>query len=75
MRIGDLSGGSAQLNDSLDSLRTAWAETATRWDDPTSRRLYKERLEPLEPISRKALSAIQRLTEVLAKAERDCSDE
>ena len=74
MRIGDFSGGSAQLTDSLDSLRAAWAETTARWDDPTSRRFYKERLEPLEPITRKALFAIQRLAEVLAKAERDCSD-
>ena len=75
MRIADLSGGAAQLSDAFDSLRVAWAETATRWDDPTSRRLYKERLEPLEPTTRSALSAIQRLAEVLAKAERECRDE
>ncbi len=75
MRIGNLSGGSAQLTDSLDSLKAAWAETTTRWDDSTSRRFYKERLEPLGPITGRALSAIQRLTEVLAKAERECSDE
>ena len=74
MRIADLWGGSAQLADSFDALRTAWAETATRWDDSTSRRFYKERLEPLEPITRRALAAIERLAEVLAKAERDCSD-
>jgi hypothetical protein len=75
MRIGNLSGGAAQLTDSFDSLRTAWAETTTRWDDPTSRRFYKERLEPLDRITRRALSGIQRLAEVLAKAERECSDE
>ena len=75
MRIGDLSGGAAQLNDSLDSLKAAWAETETRWNDPASRRLYKERLEPLEPTTHKAISAIRRLTEVLARAERECRDE
>ncbi len=74
MMLGDLRGGSAQLADSFDTLRAAWAETATRWDDPTSRRFQKERLEPLEPITRRALAAIQRLAEVLAKAERDCGD-
>lgn len=75
MRMADLWGGSSQLNDSFDALRAAWAETAARWDDSTSRRFYKERLEPLEPTTRRALAAIQRLAEVLAQAERDCRDE
>ena len=48
MRIGDLSGGAAQLNDSLDTLRAAWAETETRWNDAASRRLYKERLDYID---------------------------
>ena len=74
MTIGDLRGGSTQLSDSFDSLKAAWAETATRWDDSTSRRFHKERLEPLEPIARRAVFAIQRLAEVLATAERECSD-
>ena len=75
MRISNLSGTAAQLNDSYESLQTAWEETTTRWDDPSSRRFAKERLEPLDQITRRALSAIQRLGEVLAKAERDCSDD
>ena len=74
MAIADLRGGSAQLADSFDSLRAAWADTATRWNDSASRRFQKERLEPLDPMTRRALSAIQRLAEVLAKAERDCGD-
>jgi hypothetical protein len=74
MKIGDLSGGAAQLNDSYDKLRAAWAETETRWNDPASRRFHKERLEPLDPITRKALSAVRRLTEILARAERELSD-
>jgi hypothetical protein len=74
MKIGDLSGGLTQLADSFDSLQAAWAETATRWDDSASRRFHKERLEPLELITRRALSAIHRLAEVLARAERECSD-
>ena len=74
MAICDSSGSLAKLTDSLDSLRTAWADTATSWDDSTSRRFYRERLEPLEPIARKALGAIQRLAEVLARVEAECGD-
>ncbi|NQT14102.1 MAG: hypothetical protein HQ582_15215 [Planctomycetes bacterium] len=74
MRIFDFSGNLARLNDSFDTLKAAWAETSTSWDDSTGRRFYKERLEPLEPILRRASSVIQRLGEMAAQAERELSD-
>jgi hypothetical protein len=74
VKIADLSAGLTQLTESFDSLTAAWAETATRWDDSTSRRLHKEHVEPLDLITRRALSAVHRLAEVLASAERECSD-
>ncbi len=74
MRIFDFSGNLARLNDSFDTLSAAWVETSTSWDDSTSRRFYKERLEPLEPILRRASSVIQRLGEMAAQAERELSD-
>jgi hypothetical protein len=74
MAICDFSGNLARLNDSFDSLKTAWAEASSSWDDSASRRFYKERLEPLEPIVRRASSVIQRLAEITGQAERECSD-
>ena len=74
MAICDFSGSLARLSDSFDKLQVAWAETSSRWDDPSSRRFYKERLAPLEPIVRRATSVIQRLAEVAAQAERECGD-
>jgi hypothetical protein len=75
MTIGDLSGGSAQLSDSFDSLQAAWEAAATRWNDAASRRFHKERVEPLEPLTRRAILAIQRMAEVLGRAERECGEE
>jgi hypothetical protein len=74
MKISGFRGGLAQLADSFDSLREAWADTVTRWDDAASRRFCEHRLDPLEPIVRKALAAIQLLAETLTKIEQDCSD-
>jgi hypothetical protein len=74
MRIADFSGNSAQLGESFDSMKAAWSEAAVRWDDATSRRFYKERLEPLEQSTRRAIGAMQRLAELFARAERECSD-
>ena len=74
MSICDFHGGLARLNDGFDSLTAAWGEAATRWDDPASRRFSKECLEPLDPIMRRAVSAIQHLAEVVGRAERELSD-
>ena len=74
MTICDFHGGLARLSDGFDSLKAAWGEAATRWDDPASHRFYNERLDPLDPIMRRAVSAIQHLAEVVGRAERELSD-
>lgn len=74
MRIFDFGGPLARMNDSFDTLKIAWGEASSSWDDSTSRRFYKERLEPLEPIVRRASSVVQRLAEIAAQAERECGD-
>ena len=74
MTMCDVQGAVARLTDSYDSLRAAWADRAASWDDSASRRFEKERLEPLDPIMRRAIHAMQRLAEVLAQAERECSE-
>ena len=74
MTTCDVQGAVARLTDAFDSLRAAWAESGASWDDSASRRFEKERLEPLDPIIRRAIHSIQRLAEVLAQAERECSE-
>ena len=74
MTICDFHGGLARLNDGFDSLKTAWGEAVARWDDPASRRFHKDCLEPVDPIIRRAVSAIQHLAEVVGRAERELSD-
>ena len=75
MKTWDLSGGAARLQESLDLLNAAWIETTTQWDDPANQQFLKDHLAPLHPKARIALNAIQRITEVLGQAERECSDD
>jgi len=75
VKTWDLSGDAARLHESLDLLNAAWIEATTQWDDSANRQFYKDHLAPLEPKARIALNAIGRLTEVLSRAERECSDE
>jgi hypothetical protein len=73
MRLWDLNTGAAKLELGMDSLQKAAAEVGTRWDDEAFRGFQSDYLEPLEPRIRRALDAIHRLAEVLARAERECS--
>ena len=56
----------------MKTLQTVRLETAALWDDETNRKFQEEYLAPLEPRVRGLLSAIRRLAEVMARAERDC---
>lgn len=72
MRTGNLIAYMTSLREAIESLEESWAETRTVWNDAASRNLEQNHLQPIVPKVRSALDASQRLTEVLAKACRDC---
>ena len=47
-------------------------EAMAQWDDPISHSFDQRFLVPLEPRFQRAMDAIDRLTQVLAEAERQC---
>ena len=72
MRGFDLTAGSTRLALAWETLQTANAAAATKWDDATNQHFQDQYYRPLEPKVRHALDAIHRLAEVLRKAEREC---
>ncbi len=75
MRCWDLTSAMARLDQAAESLRKAQAEVTELWNDDVSRQFQKEFLEPLGPKLSRAIEAIRRLGEELAKAERACGPE
>lgn len=48
----------AKLKDTYRVLMTVWGQTRETWDDPVSRALQEQHLEPLETTIRAALGAM-----------------
>ena len=67
-----ISVGRAKLVGSLKDLMLRWEKTKMSWDDPMSADLELTVLEPLEPKVRAAVTAMEKMGEILAKARRDC---
>jgi hypothetical protein len=74
MRIGDLSTSTAKLKMGTDSLRNAWLDVQEQWDDAAARRYAEVYLDPLVPLCKSAMEAMNRLAMVFAEAERALSE-
>lgn len=75
MKNWELNSGMARLQDALDTLEAVWGDTASYWNDPTSQRFQETYLEALQADARIAMTAIQRIAEILSQADRACRDE
>ena len=75
MKHCDLASGAAKLELALKSLRTTIAAVGDRWNDAASRTFHENHLASVEPKTHGMFEAIGRMTEILAAAERDLSDE
>lgn len=64
----------ARLGASAERLQLRWLEAQAEWNDPQSREVERAHLVPLESHLRAAQGAIDRLAEVIAKAQRDCRE-
>lgn len=74
MTICDLHTGRNRLSRATKELRDQWQESKEVWNDANARDFAKQYLEPLGPQITLMLNVINRLHEVLDKAERECSD-
>ena len=73
MKNCDLNTGSAKLEMTLKSLRTAAATVSEQWSDQAHRDFEETYLATAEPNVRDVLDAVKRLAEVLSSAERQCN--
>ena len=74
MQICDVVTGTKRLQKSTKALKEQWEWTKEYWRDRTADKYEEEYLQPLGEKVRMALSAVERLTEVLEEAEKDLID-
>lgn len=74
MRVCDLNTGLGQLTEAFSHLKERLAETKTHWNDETSRQFQQAHLEPILPRLQLTVAAVQHLSEVLARAEKELDD-
>ncbi len=72
MNNGDISGGIGQLRDALDVLQASWTDAREEWRDGNSRSFEEEFVIPVGIELSRSFTVIQRLSDVLKQAERDC---
>jgi hypothetical protein len=72
MKVCDLTSAAAKLDLAIQALKRKKAEAMAQWSDPVSRNLDQRFLAPLEPRFQRAMDAIDRLSQILAEAERQC---
>jgi hypothetical protein len=72
MKIADLNTGAGQLRDAFETLRQAWSDTRTYWNDANSLNFEERHLRPLASDLASAFPAIDQLASILNQAGREC---
>jgi hypothetical protein len=74
MKVCDLNSGLGQLSHAFSRLKDRLAETKSDWNDGARRQFEQNHLSEIPARMQLLIAAVQRLSEVLEKAERDCED-
>lgn len=74
MRICDLHTGSIRLTRAAKDLREQWNETSDYWKDKNQDDYDAKYIQPLAPQISLLLAAVNSLSEVLERAERELED-
>ena len=67
-----LSSAATQLSEAVQELLAHWEYTADVWRDSRRQEFQKLYVDPLKPATRSALDGIERLSELIAAARREC---
>ena len=65
--------GKARLLYAAKKLQLRWEQTQTQWNDQVMREFAKRHLHPLEPKIVASVRALERLAELVARVEHECS--
>ena len=74
MTICDLNSGAGQLKEAFGQLKERWAAVQSQWRDDAGRDFEQMHLREIPARLQLMMTAVQRLSEALAQAERDCRD-
>lgn len=75
MTMCDLDGGVGRLSRAFKDLKERLAEVKSQWNDASLQQFEETYLRDLPPRMQLLVTAIGRLSETIAQAERDCADE
>ena len=73
MKVGDLSIVASTLHHSMKTLRQRWDDTGDDWRDAVRQNFEENHLAAIEPQLLATLKAVNRLSQVFARAREDCS--
>ncbi len=73
MRLGDLATSSGTFRKAIRALRLRWEETKEGWNDANSKQFEEQYLVELEQSCMKAAEHMDRISQVLNKACKECS--
>lgn len=73
MRQADFVSPASRLQDAITRLEQAWLQTKEHWADPVSDTVEEEYLVPLHNQVTLMLDAVGKVSDVMGRAERDCS--
>lgn len=74
MRMCDLNSGLGQLSQAYGKLKERLIETRDVWTDDAFRKFDQQRLNDIPGRLQVLAAAVNRLTEVLTEAERECGE-
>ena len=64
-----------KLTTAVRDLRIRWSEATMKWNDPASRAIEKNHVEPFELRVGSTLNALDTMQEILVQMQRDCGDD
>ncbi|MFG0330998.1 MAG: hypothetical protein ACF8PN_14000 [Phycisphaerales bacterium] len=67
-----ISTGRAKLESARHNLLRSWNRVTAHWNDPVAKDFESRYVELMDERIRRALSSIEEIADVLARARRDC---
>lgn len=74
MKVCDLNSGMGQMTQAFSQLKDRLNEIKTHWNDDTLRQFEETHLAPIPSRMQLMVAGIQRLSEAVMEAERECDD-
>ncbi len=70
-----IDAGRSRLYDAQKTIQNRWQEVCEHWNDPVQKEFEAQTWEPLEKLTRDALTAMDRLSALLREMRSECEGE